>query len=222
MDTLLELEGDILLQGLQREADGIEFDNQVSFPGLNTRNQLYTDVNSGLIYHQFKAGQELEIDLLAEIEKALNAVSLKVYNVSGSAIPKGKGLSLHPSLTNHVVLCDTSNSLETSRLEGVSSENIPSGGFGEMIVVGLFTNAGIALPHGTVLAVNPRVPGEIVDKNSIFFLPDDKYMEVGKMNGSTVIVDIDRTKKDDTSWRTGVAGESFISDVTKIVRFAVF
>jgi hypothetical protein len=221
LNTLLEIDGDIVVQGVIKGTKAIELQNQSITPGDLNLNKLYSNNDSDLIFHQFKAGVSKDINILEEIVNAQKAMLVEVYNVSGLDIPKGRGITLHPSLTNHVILCDTSNALGTSRLDGVSFENIPSGGSARMVVGGLFENAGLAVPHGTVLVVDPRNPGQIVDRASVTFLPDDQYMEAGKMNGSTIIVDIDRNQKDNAAWKTGIAGESFGPAVTKIVRLAV-
>lgn len=221
MTTLLDIDGDVVLQGLLRAVRGIEFFETASAPGDNNINHLWVDTNDQLIYHQNKAGTIKDVDILQEIENSQAAISVTVSNASGSTIPKGRGLSLHPSLTNHVVLCDTSNSLVTSRLVGISAENIPSGGTGKMIIAGRLQAAGISLPHNTVIVVDPRNPGQLVARSSVAWLPTDVEMEAGTLNGSTLLVDIDRNAKSKKAWRTAIAGEAFNANETRLVRFAV-
>lgn len=221
MTTLMDIDGDVILQGLLRAVRGIEFFETASAPGDNNTNHLWVDSADQLIYHQNKSGTIRDIDILQEIENSQAAISVTVSNASGVTIPKGRGLTLHPSLTNHVLLCDTSNSLVTSRLVGISGENIPSGGTGKMIIAGRLETAGISLPHNTVIVVDPRNPGQLVARTSVAWLPTDVEMEAGTLNGSTLLVDIDRNAKARNAWRTATAGEAFNANETRLVRFAV-
>lgn len=220
MDTLLEVNGHASIDGLIQALQGLEFATQAAFPGDNTNNHLWVDSNNDLIFHQYD-GTATEWNLLEEISQGQKSVIVEVTNNTGSLISKGRGLALHASLTNHVVLCDTSNSLSTSRLAGISFENIPNGSTGRMIMAGCLPSAGLALPHKTVIVVDPRNPGLLVDVTLVDFLIEDVYMEAGQLDGSTLLVDIDRNAKDRTVWAEGIAGESFAPLTTKLVRLGL-
>lgn len=221
MDTLLDIDGDVIIKGLLRGIDALEFDPQSIMPGDTNTNKIFTDINSKLIFHQFKSGVAKNIDILQEIENAKNSVIIEVNNLTGTTIASDRGVALHPSLTNHVVLCDTSNKLSTSRLLGVTLENIPSSGKGRIVLAGVKSGTALTIPHGKVVVVDPRNPGMMVEKESVTLLPEDQYMEVGAMNGGSLVVDIDRNQKDDTAWSSRKAGQVFVANETKVVRLAV-
>ncbi len=144
-----------------------------------------------------------------------------MFNAAGTIIPKGRAVALHPSMPNAVVLCDTSNSLSTSRCIGVTLENIGIGLIGDVVTSGLFKLTGLGLAHNSVVVVDPRNPGLIVPKASVNFLPTDEYMEVGVIDGGHLIVDLLSVPKTKVVWDIAVAGEAFAANVTKLVRYAV-
>lgn len=222
IDTLMDIAGSIVVTGMLRSTKGIEFTKWGSAPGDAQLNHLWVNNDSKLIFHQYRNGFEKDIDLLQEIVFAQEANLTEVNNMTGQPIPKGKAVALHPSLTNHIVLCDTSSLLSISRVVGVTVENIPSGGTGKIILNGNFANSGLTIPHKKVVVVDPRNPGKLVDKDTVVFLPADSYMEVGVMNGSNLIIQINTNKPADDVWRTAVAGEAFNQNETRIVRFGLF
>lgn len=219
LDVLLSITGDMLLQGVLQGLRATEFVQQTSVPGDITKNKLFVDNFNKLIFHQYTAGQPKDWDILSEIEKAQSSMVITVNNMTGVDIPKARGVALHPSLNNHVVLCDTSNALSTSRLLGVTTDIIPSGSTGQIVLGGSFIDSGLVITHKNVVVVDPRNPGRLVDVASVTFLPNDQYQEVGQMNGGNLIVAIDRNKKNLKSWKSGIAGEAFAANITKVVRY---
>ncbi|MDD3412411.1 MAG: hypothetical protein PHY47_00260 [Lachnospiraceae bacterium] len=221
LDVLLDITGDMILAGIIKSLRGLEFTPQTGLPGPSNKNQLYVNDLNKLIFHQYHLGTTKSWDLLEEIQKAQSAIIIDVINNTGLPIVKGSAVALHPSLNNNIVLCDTSNNLSTSRVLGVTIENIGSGDQGRIILAGNFTDSGLMFGHKTILVVDPRNPGLLVDRDSVTFLPNDQYQEVGIVNGGNLIVSIDRDRKDNKSWKKGIAGEAFEANKTKVVRLAL-
>lgn len=191
---------------------------------LNTdldKNQIFVNQDAELVFHQYKSGVGFDYNLITELDDAKTLTRMRMFNAAGSIIPKGKAVALHPSIPNAIVICNTSNSLSTSRCIGVTLENIAIGAIGDVITSGLFKLAGLSLPHNTVVCVDPRNPGLIVSKSSINFLPTDEYVEIGVIDGGHLIVDLLLQPKVRQAWKIGIAGEALDANVTRLVRFAV-
>lgn len=221
--TLLDITGDVLLDGYLRLVKAINFTATTMYEGLAEEPAVWINNNHELMLHQYIAGEPIDINISKEITLAQKASSVDVYNNTGLVIPAGRGLTIHSGMVNSVVLCNTSNKLNTSRLDGISAEAILPNSWGKMITSGELVNAGINVPHGTVVVVNPRQPGMLVAVDTFTWLPDDVYQEAGKMNGSSLIVDIDRTDKRQLNIIDRVlSGESFEANKTYVVRYGLY
>lgn len=221
MDTLMQINGSISITNKIYNLKSLLFAMQ---SGLSTdldQNQIYVNNASELIFHQYKAGVAKEFNILNEIDDAKTLTRMSMFNAAGIVIPKGAALSLHPSLTNSVVLCDTSNSLSTSRCIGVALENMGIAETKDVVIGGLFKLTGLGLAHNSIIVVDPRNPGKLVNKNLVTFLPTDEYQEVGIIDGGNLIINLVSIPKTKKVWKTGIAGEAFNAGETKVVRFSV-
>ena len=219
-DLLLDIQGNVNITNkiFGLKAASFEPSNLL----LDTdKNQIYVNDDAELVFHQYKSGVAKDYNLIKELDEAKTLIRMKMFNASGMVIPKGRAVALHPSMANAIVLCNTSNDLSTSRCIGVTLENINIGESGEVIISGLFKLTGLGITHNTVLVVDPRNPGLIVNKTSVNFLPTDKVVEVGVVDGGHLIVNIVNPAKNTNVWKVGVAGESFNANETRLVRFAV-
>lgn len=221
MDMLLSIGGSVNITNKIYNLRNLLFNPISSLIGDTDKNQLYVDTNSDLIYHQYKLGVEKDYNILSELDDAKTVMRMPMFNGAGFMIPKGRAVALHPSLPNAIVLCDTSSSLSTSRCIGVTLANIGIGETGDIITGGLFKLTGLGIAHNTVVAVDPRNPGLIVPKSSITYLPTDKVEVVGVVDGGNLILDLVHDIERNTIWKTGIAGEAFNANETRLVRFAV-
>lgn len=221
MDMLLNVGGSVNITNKIYNLRNLLFNPISSLVGDTDKNQLYVDNNMDLIYHQYKSGVETDYNILSELDEAKTVMRMTMFNGAGIIIPKGRAVALHPSLPNAIVLCNTSNSLSTSRCIGVTMENIGIGETGDVITSGLFKLSGLGISHNTIVAVDPRNPGLIVPKSSISYLPTDKVEIVGMTDGGHLIVDLVHDIEKTTVWKTGIAGEPFNANETRLVRFAV-
>lgn len=217
---LLDAQGDIAVSGKIYNLKNLLFQTSTLSTDLD-KNQLFVDTNAELIYHQYKSGVAKDFNILAEIEDAKSLVKMRMFNAAGVVIPKGRAVALHPSIPNAIVLCNTANSLSTSRCIGITTQNIPVGDYGDVATAGQFKLSGLGIAHNTVVVVNPRNPGFIVAKSTVNFLPTDEYMEVGVVDGGHLLVDLVSIPKLKEVWKVGVAGEAFAANQTRLVRFAV-
>lgn len=221
MDTLMEINGSISVTNKIYNLKSLMFAMQASLSTDLDKNQIYVNTASELMFHQYKAGVEKEFNILNEIDDAKTLTRMSMFNAAGVVIPKGAGLALHPSLANSVVLCDTSNSLSTSRCIGVALENMGIAETKDIVTSGLFKLTGLGIAHNSIIVVDPRNPGKLVNKNTVTFLPTDEYQEVGIIDGGNLIVNLLNIPKVKKVWKVGIAGESFTAGETKLVRFAV-
>jgi hypothetical protein len=219
-DLLMEIEGSINITNKIYNLRSLIF--QTSTPATDLdKNQFYVDTNADIIYHQYKSGVVTDFNILAEIEDAKSVVKMKMFNAAGTVLPKGRAVALHPSIPNAIVLCNTSNSLSTSRCIGVTTENIGIGDYGSVATSGLFKISGLGIAHNTVVVVDPRNPGFVVSKSSVNFLPTDEYVEVGVIDGGHLLISLVSIPKVKSIWKIGIAGEAFAANQTRLVRFAV-
>lgn len=220
MDMLLDIQGSLNVTNKIHNLRSLAFN-----PGnLSTdldKNQLFVNAASDLVFHQYKAGVQKTYNILQEIDDSKTLTRANLFNASGVIIPKGRGVALHPAMPNSIVLCDTSNSLSTSRCIGIALQDIQIGENGDVIIGGLFKLTGLSHPHNTILVVDPRNPGLLVPKASVNFLPTDEYMEVGVVDGGHLFFRPVHTPKVKAVWKIGIAGEAFAANETRLVRFAV-
>lgn len=219
-DLLLDIDGSINITNKIYNLKNLLFQTSTLLTDLD-KNQLFVNSDAELIYHQYKNNTGFDYNILQEIDGAKTLSRMNMFNGAGIVIPKGRGVALHPSLPNAIVLCDTSSSLSLSRCIGVALENIAVGAYGDIITSGLFKLSGLGLAHNSTVVVDPRNPGKLVAKQSVNFLPTDEYMEVGIVDGGHLIVDLVYKPKVKTVWKIGIAGESFNANETVLVRFAI-
>lgn len=222
MDMLLSIGGSVNITNKIYNLRNLLFNPISSLVGDTDKNQLYVDTNSDLIYHQYKLGVEKDYNILSELDDAKTVMRMPMFNGAGTIIPKGRAVALHPSLPNAVVFCDASNNLSTSRCIGVALQNIGVGETGDIITGGLFKLTGLGISHNTIVAVDPRNPGLIVPQSSITYLPTDKVEVVGTVDGGNLIIDLVHNIERSTIWKTGIAGEAFNANETRLVRFGIF
>ena len=219
-DLLMNIEGSVNLTNKIYNLKSLAF-QQSNVTTDSTINQIFVNTNADLIFHQYKTGVAKDYNILTEIDDSKTLTRMTMLNASGATIPKGRAVALHPSLPNAFILCDTSSDSPAARCIGVTLTSINFGDYGDIVVSGLFKTTGLSIAHNTVVIVDPRNPGLIVPRNSVNFLPNDEYVEVGLINSSDLIVNLFKLPKAKNVWKIGVAGESFNANQTVLVRFAV-
>lgn len=219
LDIPFIVDKSIIVNGSIYDTKALELVPQTSEPGETDISKIYLDQYQDLILKRYLPSGSTYFNITKEIINSQESTSRVFINNTGAPIPKGAPVSLHPSLTGQIVLTNTSTEGPLARCIGLAGEVIPNGQPGRVILNGILSGiSGFA--QASVLVVDPTNPGVLINKNLYAETPTSAYVEVGTVNGSQIIVDIDRNKKEKKNIITKVAGESFQANVPKIVRLA--
>lgn len=211
------LNANFRMDGSLYGVDAYELRPSVSEPGNSDVSKIYLDQNQDLILKRYSLGGSTYYNITAEIVSAQQAVSKSFINATAATIPAGRAVALHPSLTNHIVLCNTSADIPEANCIGVTAEAIGVGQTGKVTFKGIVTGV-TGFSQGTVAVVNPAQPGEIIAESARVDTATSQNVTVGIINGSELIVDVNRVGTDVKIIKVKVAGEAFDADVPKVVR----
>lgn len=207
------------IQGMLYGGTGLELVPQLSEPGNTDISKLYLDQNQDLILKRYNPAGSTYYNITAEIVNAQQAISKSFINATGAAITLGQAVALHPSLTNHIVLCNASADIPEAKCIGIASETIPNGATGKVTFKGIIDGIS-GFGQGQTIVVDPSVPGAIIAEGARVDTATSQDVFVGYINGSQLVVDIHRYKKSFKNIKAKVAGEAFEANIPKLVRLA--
>jgi hypothetical protein len=188
--TALKVIGNIEHLGFVSSTQGSAFTPQSSEPGSGTTSKLYTDINGDLIFKRMPS--DTTINLSSQIELLEHQQGKTFQNTSGATIGAYKAVALHATLSGQIRTADVSSNTSRARVIGITTASIADNAFGKVVWSGVVPLAGTGFTHGDVIMASPATVGNIVSESSAALVGGNMAVEIGIVDGTSLIVDINR------------------------------